>query len=152
MTQLARILNIIKFSPRNILNVSKERQGILIRTSPGATESLILEEKEFTQAYLAIIQEIESRANPELRVEWWETRDIDGIEDEKIEQRILSRRKNIKPKTLKPEDYDKNLKDFCKHRGIPSYMAKLYISELAQSNDPSDERAKNQARLLGLIS
>lgn len=109
-----------------------------------------LNEKDFKIAKSLIVEEIESRLNPEDRVEYWECFNFDGVWDFDVEQALLRRRKKIKHKGHKYINH-RAIKDLAIYFGLPAHMGKLFLNELKLDNNPVNDRARMLAKSLGLM-
>lgn len=145
-----RIINILDCNPNLIHSVHEQKNAVIIHTGKGYVEIMKFNESDFEEVLFKIKEEIKTRPNPEDRVEHWECKDFDNIYSFDVELDLLESRKDI-PAKKKNKVNHRALKQLCEANNVPEYMGELYLSELRLSNAPQDDKARNQAKLLGLM-
>ncbi|MBT8187833.1 MAG: hypothetical protein KJO73_09095 [Croceitalea sp.] len=149
-SNLKEIKNIVDANPSLILEVCKKEKKVLISNKDATFRVFEFSNAKFKKVLAMIVDEIRTRPNPNERVERWECEDIDGIWSYEIERQILRRREKI-PAKDKPIYSKRALSHLAKEFNVPAYMADLFLNELKLDNSPANERARNTARLLGLM-
>ena len=146
----ARIIGAVENNPKLVLSVCEKRNMVLMSNQDGTTDALQLDPDDFDSALKAVKQEIKTRPNEEDRVEWWECNTLDGVYSYEIERSLIESRRG--QTTQKKRHIDKRkLNDLCRTNGVPPGMEKLYLAELILDQNPINDSARQQAKLLGLM-
>lgn len=143
--------NIIEVNPKLIIDVNEKKKYVVVATGGGSLDAMSFDDESWWKALGLLEFEIKTRTNPEDRSEAWECLDENGFYNFEIELGLLDLRKNIEPRQKK--HYDKRaLKELCNANNVPELMGALFLNELKLSQSVGDEKAKGQARMLGLMA
>lgn len=143
------IKRVVDARPDLILQVFENEKTVAVRHEDNYALYEI-EHKEWLDVLEYIKNEIRTRPDPKKRVELWECKNLDGLHSIEIEQRLLKNREKIKPRQQKRVSV-RALNELCNIYNLPSFMGKLFLSELKLSRNPNDVKAIKRAQILGLM-
>lgn len=148
---LRRLRSILEVNPSKIHDVHEEKMMVVVHRLPGVFDLLYFDEYTWPDAFMEMIEEIETRPNPEDRAEFWECRNIDGHYSFDIHMDLIELRRENKPRVKNKIDR-RALRQLTEAFNLPDHMGELFLNELKLSDESKDGKAKMYARTLELIN